>query len=100
MLEVLSNENKTKGDTKTEKQLLKSTSSSESGDEEYEDIVDSIQEKNGKVSKLDFSMVSIIGVGSYGKVYLVKKLDNGKLYAMKVLKKSFIRKQRQVKNTW
>ena len=33
-------------------------------------------------------MLSVIGKGSYGKVLLVKKTDDGKLYAIKVLKKS------------
>jgi serine/threonine protein kinase len=42
------------------------------------------------VSKKDFEAVSVIGKGSYGKVMLVKKIDNGKLYAMKVLKKAEI----------
>jgi serum/glucocorticoid-regulated kinase 2 len=35
-------------------------------------------------------MISVIGKGSYGKVILVRKRDNGKLYAMKVLKKAEI----------
>jgi serum/glucocorticoid-regulated kinase 2 len=36
-------------------------------------------------------MIKVIGTGSYGKVLLVKKKDSGLLYAMKVLKKKFIR---------
>jgi serine/threonine protein kinase len=35
-------------------------------------------------------MLSVIGKGSYGKVLLVKKVDSGELYALKVLKKSEI----------
>ena len=31
---------------------------------------------------------------------MVRKKDTKKVYAMKVLKKSFIRKQKQVKHTW
>jgi serine/threonine protein kinase len=45
-------------------------------------------------------MIKVIGTGSYGKVLLVKKKDNDKLYAMKVLKKKFIRLKKQVNNTW
>ena len=45
-------------------------------------------------------MIKVIGTGSYGKVLLVKKKDNDKLYAMKVLKKKFIRMKKQVNNTW
>jgi serine/threonine protein kinase len=36
----------------------------------------------------------MIGKGSFGKVYLVQKIDNGELYAMKVLKKDFIKEAR------
>ena len=32
-------------------------------------------------------MIKVIGTGAYGKVLLVKKRNNGQLYAMKVLKK-------------
>jgi serine/threonine protein kinase len=45
-------------------------------------------------------MLKVIGSGSYGKVLLVKKKENGKLYAMKVLKKKFIKDSKQVKGTW
>lgn len=34
-----------------------------------------------------FSILKVIGRGSFGKVYLVKKNDDGMLYAMKTLKK-------------
>ena len=32
-------------------------------------------------------MLTVIGLGSYAKVILVKKKDNGKIFALKVLKK-------------
>ncbi len=48
----------------------------------------------GQISKSDFTMIKVIGKGSYGKVLLVKKKDTGKLYAMKVLKKEFIRQKK------
>jgi serine/threonine protein kinase len=35
----------------------------------------------------DFTTIKVIGKGSYGKVLLVKKNDDGQIYAMKVLKK-------------
>ena len=38
-------------------------------------------------------MLSIIGKGAYGKVLLVRKKDNQKLYAVKVLKKSDLRRK-------
>jgi hypothetical protein len=58
----------------------------------YEKILKKMEKKKGKILKDDFSMISLIGTGSYGKVFLVRKNDNQKIYAMKVLKKSFIRK--------
>lgn len=39
------------------------------------------------INKQDFHILKVIGRGSFGKVYLVKKKDNDKLYAMKTLKK-------------
>jgi protein-serine/threonine kinase len=73
------------------------------GEEEekgYEQLVNLSQKKTGRVSKDEFSMLKVIGTGSYGKVLLVKKKDCGKLYAMKVLKKKFIKESKQVKGTW
>ena len=42
---------------------------------------------NNKLTINDFSIIKVIGKGSYGKVLLVKKNDEDKVYAMKVLKK-------------
>ena len=39
------------------------------------------------ISKQDFKILKVIGRGSFGKVYLVQKKDNDRLYAMKTLKK-------------
>jgi serine/threonine protein kinase len=38
----------------------------------------------------DFNMLSLIGIGNYAKVVLVKKKSSGKLYAMKIMKKKLI----------
>ena len=38
----------------------------------------------------NFSLISVIGKGSYAKVLLVRKKDNEKYYAMKALKKKYI----------
>ena len=51
---------------------------------------------NKKLSVNDFSTIKVIGKGSYGKVLLVKKNDDGKIYAMKVLKKKAMIKRNQV----
>ena len=39
-------------------------------------LVSDSQAKTGKVTKDDFSMIQVIGTGTYGKVLLVRKNDN------------------------
>jgi serine/threonine protein kinase len=41
----------------------------------------------------------VIGRGAFGKVYKVKKIDTGEIYAMKTLQKDKIMKMNQQKNT-
>ena len=43
-----------------------------------------------EVSIEDFHIEKVIGRGSFGKVYLVKKKSDGNLFAMKTLKKDMI----------
>lgn len=57
------------------------------------------QEKSTKVSLSDFELVRVLGKGSFGKVTLVRKKTNQKLYAMKGLSKSYIIKRKQVEHT-
>ena len=38
----------------------------------------------------------MVGKGSFGKVMMVKKLDSGEIFAMKVLKKKELVKRKQV----
>lgn len=58
-----------------------------------------------KMTPNDFQLISVIGKGSYGKVFQVcyvgnaKQPGDNKLYAMKVLKKDQLLKRRQVLNT-
>ena len=40
--------------------------------------------------KEDFNFIKVIGVGSYGKVYLVKHRENERHFAMKVIKKALV----------
>ncbi len=42
---------------------------------------------NKKLSVNDFVILKLIGKGSYGKVFLVRKKGNDEVYAMKILKK-------------
>jgi serine/threonine protein kinase len=46
----------------------------------------------------DFYTMSLIGKGSYGKVLLVKKNDDNKIYAMKILKKDQMKKRNQIEH--
>jgi serum/glucocorticoid-regulated kinase 2 len=53
---------------------------------------------DSKLSIKDFSILKVIGKGSYGKVFLVKKNDDQKVYAMKVLKKKNMIIKKQVEH--
>jgi len=46
--------------------------------------------KPGKPSKNDFFLQGELGRGGFGKVWLVKKKDTGKQYALKEIKKSYL----------
>lgn len=57
-------------------------------DEENNDgPTENLLNPNAKISKEDFYILKVIGRGSFGKVYLVRKKDTGIPYAMKILKK-------------
>lgn len=49
-----------------------------------------------KVSIYDFETIAVIGRGAFGEVRVVRKRDDGKVYAMKVMKKSEMLKKNQV----
>lgn len=51
------------------------------------------------MSKSDFTLLKVIGRGSYGKVYLVNYIANNKTYAMKSIKKELVLKTDQVEGT-
>ena len=59
-------------------------------------VVEENKKKGPSVSLDDFSLLKVIGKGSFGKVMLVRKKDSGVLYAMKVLAKENIVKRNQV----
>jgi len=70
----------------------------DSSDEGTEEPV--IFSKNKQqVTKDDFELLKVIGKGSFGKVMQVKKKDDGKIYAMKVLRKDTIIARKQVTHT-
>jgi RAC serine/threonine-protein kinase len=53
----------------------------------------------GKVGMEDFDMKKVIGRGAFGKVMLVQKKSDKKLYAMKILSKDMILRKKQVGRT-
>lgn len=57
-------------------------------DESLQQSIIMLQED--KIGPYSFEPISLLGQGSFGEVYLVKKKDTGKLYAMKVLQKQRI----------
>ena len=51
-----------------------------------------------KISMDNFDIIKILGRGAFGKVMLVEKKENKKLYALKVMRKDQIIQQGQVTN--
>lgn len=49
-----------------------------------------------RIGLADFRTVKVIGKGAFGEVRLVQKVDTGKIYAMKTLKKNEMFKKDQV----
>lgn len=45
---------------------------------------------NAGATLKEFSIISVIGKGTYAKVLLVRHLKDNQLYALKVLKKKYI----------
>ena len=54
--------------------------------------------REGTVGVDDFELLRVLGKGSFGKVFLVRLLATGQVYAMKVLKKSEVMRRRQVEH--
>ncbi|GAB9473061.1 Agc protein kinase [Globisporangium polare] len=81
-----------------------STSSSTAGADdaasmlELESLVDAAT-FDDKVCLEDFTLIRVIGKGSFGKVTLVRKKTNSKIFAMKILSKAHLLKRKQVEHT-
>lgn len=48
---------------------------------------------NKKYSIDDFNLLTVLGKGLYGKVFLVRGVETQEVFAMKVLKKSLIERK-------
>lgn len=55
-----------------------------------------IRLKRAKMDKSMFVTIKAIGVGAFGEVTLVRKIDTNHLYAMKTLRKTDVLKRNQV----
>lgn len=62
------------------------------------DITDMLESKE-KVKIQDFELLKVLGRGAFGKVMQVRKKDDGKIYALKILKKRAIVERNQVEHT-
>lgn len=68
---------------------------------EYE-LKDVVKEGHDKADPSQFELLRVLGEGSFGKVFLVRKIigqDAGTLYAMKVLKKATLKIKDRVRST-
>lgn len=59
-----------------------------------------IDQDYGKDLNKDFKLLKMIGQGGFASVYLVRKNDNGKLYAMKTIQKQNVSTERQINQTF
>lgn len=66
---------------------MNDTRESHMDDMEDDDQTENLMAPGKKISINDFQLISVIGRGSFGKVYLVRKKDSGLPFAMKILKK-------------
>lgn len=71
----------------------------EDGEEENDGPTENLMDPSKKISKEDFYILKVIGRGSFGKVYLVRKKDTGVPYAMKILKKDQLIKKNLLTKT-
>lgn len=63
-----------------------------------EENLDQLAKFSNSITIDDFSILKVVGKGAYGKVLLVKKNNDQKVYAMKVLKKTKMIKKNQTEH--
>lgn len=62
--------------------------------DETEYAIETVEKAGEKVAAADFDLLRVLGQGSFGKVFLVRKSrgrDAASLYAMKVLRKACLK---------
>lgn len=85
--------------THTDTDSLRDGTDSEGEDFDLEEESTIFSKNKQTVTKDDFELLTVIGKGSFGKVMQVRKKDDGKIYAMKVLRKDTIIARKQVSHT-
>ena len=85
------------------KQGIKSQALDEDDRGDIDNNLDQNEEENGdcenllqpqeKIGLKDFDLIKVIGRGSFGKVYMVKKTGTESYYAMKKLRKDVVAKR-------
>uniref|UniRef100_A0A8C5TSC0 Ribosomal protein S6 kinase n=1 Tax=Malurus cyaneus samueli TaxID=2593467 RepID=A0A8C5TSC0_9PASS len=84
-----------------ENKLGSNTAACEEGIVKEIDISHHVKEGFEKADPSQFELLKVLGQGSYGKVFLVRKIkgsDAGQLYAMKVLKKATLKVRDRVRS--
>ena len=66
---------------------------SDNGDAMGDQACENLLRPNKKINLTDFELVKVIGRGSFGKVYLVRRNGTENYYAMKKLKKEVVAKR-------
>ena len=65
----------------------------EAGAMDLSQTCENLLRPNKKISLTDFELIKVVGRGSFGKVYLVKRNGTENYYAMKKLKKEVVAKR-------
>ena len=81
-------------DLKSNNNQLKNTNFSENSNSEI--LIEDAAKRNG-ITFNSFEILSVLGVGSFGKVCKVRLKKTGKIYAMKILNKNFLIKNKILK---